>query len=435
MATYYISSTCGDDKNAGTSENQAWKSFENLSCISGGDTIKLKCGDIFFGSITLPDCDNPQNPTVLTSFGNGDKPVISLYKTALFWQPYQPNLWKLDLTDKNSFSGSFNTNTNVGFLFADGKINGQKKFDFDTLKEPGDFYSDDRFVYLYSPTKPGNDIQIACDGTVITLGCNCVVENLEICGCGGHGITAGHPPHDNIVCGAVISDCYIHHIGGSELKSYRVPGVRYGNGIELWRGGRDITIKNCEICNVYDVAFTMQGKPAHGGWNNVVFKNNILYGNEQSFEIWTSECTATDGFIDNCRFENNICIGAGKGWSHALRPDKSVGVHLLMYNLKSPKHKIDISNNVFYGAQCALYYIEGGNACDIPAEYHSDRNFIYLYEDTPVFCGKKMFYAKDITEFSGISNNETNSSVSTCKNDFCIDEKLISELKTKIITQ
>ena len=183
MSTYYISSSLGNDLNNGLSENTAWKTLENISKISGGDTVKLKCGDTFFGSIAVPDCNTTQCQTCITSYGDGEKPIISFYKTALFWQAHTENIWKLDLTDKNSFSGNPSLNTNVGFIFAENEIKPCKKFEMSQLENNWDFYNDDRFVYLYLSEKPSDNIQLACDGTAITLGDNCRVENLEICGC------------------------------------------------------------------------------------------------------------------------------------------------------------------------------------------------------------------------------------------------------------
>ncbi len=94
-ATYYISSTDGDDTNSGTDPNQAWKSLEmvikkcyNSPVFSPGDKILLKRGDTFVGRLQLHYTDGTlQEPIIVGAYGTGNKPVIYGDSRNFDWHP------------------------------------------------------------------------------------------------------------------------------------------------------------------------------------------------------------------------------------------------------------------------------------------------------------------------------------------------------------
>lgn len=87
---YYISSTSGNDSNAGTSPSAPWKSLSKLynswNIISAGDSILLKRGDTFApssvsnkGVLEIPKDKSGSEGAyiVIGAYGSGDKPIIS----------------------------------------------------------------------------------------------------------------------------------------------------------------------------------------------------------------------------------------------------------------------------------------------------------------------------------------------------------------------
>ncbi len=77
MATYYFANK-GDDNNSGNSPGQAWKSLDRMRDIplSSGDKICFKCGDIFEGSCILNTSGTSESPVMITSYGEGSRPVL-----------------------------------------------------------------------------------------------------------------------------------------------------------------------------------------------------------------------------------------------------------------------------------------------------------------------------------------------------------------------
>ena len=78
-ADYYVSSSFGADTNDGLSEETPWKTLEKLSAVEfkGGDNIYLKAGDVWHESFFPNGNATSENWITLTSYGEGEKPVIS----------------------------------------------------------------------------------------------------------------------------------------------------------------------------------------------------------------------------------------------------------------------------------------------------------------------------------------------------------------------
>lgn len=399
MNTYYISSS-GCDENSGISPENAWKTLKNIKeYVKGGDTVKLRCGDVFYGRLEIPSSSAKENRTVATSFGEGRKPRITRYKIAKgdVWEAEGGNIWRLDFGRCSGDDSSDASNT--GFIRVCGENRGFKMFDKSKLKKQWDFFSSESGVFVYSEKNPSeicDKIYIGAAGGAVSLGDNCIICGVEIFGGGTHGITG-------TVENAEIADCDIHDFGGSHLKTDPRENIRFGNGIELWSGGKNILIEGCKIYGIYDVAFTMQGFPKVG-WENVVFKNNIVYGCQQSFEIWTQSSEGGYG-MKNCVFENNICLDAGYCWSYDARPDKENACHLLLYALGCDSHGIRLRNNVFFNPRKSLYYSKTG---EIPLSYKSDENTVYLYNGAKLINPNAVMADKDFFE---VYQNEKNSKI------------------------
>lgn len=400
MPTYYVSSSTGNDNNDGLTPQTAWATIQkvNSTGIQSGDSVLFKCGDTFYGSIQFP---NFTSPTILGSYGVGNKPKITTYKIAnnqASWVQHSANVWKLDLTDTSKFTGNtYSTDANVGFLKLDGVIYGDRKFNLTNLTSDWQFYSDGTYLYVYATNNPAllkSDICIAINQKIITPSNNLIIKDLDILGTGGHAIQYSPVSNFSIV------NCDIHEIGGSTLVGYGDGTTRYGNGIELWQGGTNVIIEHNKIYDVYDVAFTMQGNNPTG-WTDIIFRNNVIWNCTQSFEIWAN-AGANSKFV-NCFFEDNICINSGYGWGYDERPDKNVAVHLLIYNVDSTITDITVRRNIFYNPRNALYY---SSRSVIP--YNSDNNYVFLKEGQKIL-EQSVYVVEQSSDFSTSLSAEENS--------------------------
>lgn len=369
MSIYYVSNT-GCDANDGLTPDFAWRTIAKVnSSISGGDEVRFRCGDTFYGKIFAKDGPDADHPTIYTSYGEGEKPVISQLKTAVpeRWEQFSDTVWRLDLTDITAFTGNVtDIDTNTGFIKVDRKIYPRKKFSADELEQQWDFWNDETYIYVKSVANPASiseNVAFACNIHGMDMSENLKVSGLCFRDTGAHGIRSkGVRVH--------ISDCDFMDIGGSQLVPYPIANVRYGNGVEFWSDSHDAAVERCRFSGIYDVAITMQGNGAHNSWENMIFRDNIIWKCQQAFEIWASDSWEDFGF-KNCLFENNICLDSGYGWSYDVRPDKANAVHLLINGIACPCCDIIVRGNIFYNARQATIFC--GNK---PEDYQVSDNTV-----------------------------------------------------------
>jgi len=343
--TYYISNN-SNDMNSGKSPEQSWKTIKK---IIAGNTYLLKRNDVFY--FTINKFNNPSNKkTTIGAYGQGNKPLISLYKSINqdAWQPVSQNIWKVDLKNTNNYTGFLNnTDTNVGFLKANSEIRGAKLSSTSLLQKNWDFYSDKQYLYIYLPNNPSNlssKVQFVTNVNIIELTNNMEVRDIALTGTGEHAVSG-------VLCkDDTLRNLDITEIGGS----YLIGVLRYGNGIQFWQGASDCLVEGCNVSQVYDVAYTIQGVQAQSTFENIVFKNNKASNNEQSFEFWVK---SPDGVFKNCFFINNYCTNAGYGWSYNVQPNKRSAVHLLAPMWNSGMSGLTISNNTFISAKAGYIYL------------------------------------------------------------------------------
>lgn len=76
---YYVNEAEGDDDNAGTTHELAWKTLAkvNASEFNPGDRILLRCGDVWAGETLAPTCSGTEDrPLVFGCYGTGTLPHI-----------------------------------------------------------------------------------------------------------------------------------------------------------------------------------------------------------------------------------------------------------------------------------------------------------------------------------------------------------------------
>ena len=102
--SYYFSSSSGNDAN-NNSINSPWATLAKLNSIfptlKKGDSILFKCGDTFIGQIVTA-----ANDIVISSYGKGQKPVITGLIKVTGWKQTNNHIWQAAIT-KNGMSPAF----------------------------------------------------------------------------------------------------------------------------------------------------------------------------------------------------------------------------------------------------------------------------------------------------------------------------------------
>ena len=353
--TFYVSAF-GSDNADGLSPETAWATIQKANSSLPDDTSRLlfRRGDTFYGELAPPfGCE-------IGAYGVGKRPTLTMFKLlnrSESWNEDSAGVWAIDLSSPDTHDGyTATTDANIGFLMVDGEVKPALKFASSELSEPWDFYCDipNRVLYVAAPANPTKlsaDIKAAPNGNAYGatgrvihcgMGSN-EIHDVHVTGTGGCGIGGVAPD-------VHIHDCLIDYIGGSELGLGSQ--LRYGNGIENWVNVKRWTIENNEITQVYDAAWSPQGRAGPSGtWEDLTVRNNHIHHCTQSFEFWSMGAQSTEGF-QRILIEGNRCERAGYSVFSDVRPDQDVRVHLLTYFWETPAD-IAVQNNIFsdsYGA-------------------------------------------------------------------------------------
>jgi parallel beta-helix repeat protein len=120
-ATYYVSSSSGNDANDGRTPGTAWNHLSKIymksvskEAFQPGDNILLKRGDRWDGQIRLQANGAPQKPVTIGAYGDGPKPLII--------GELQPVQWKPEL----HFAGIYKTDMGPGSVLGSIFLNGQQ---------------------------------------------------------------------------------------------------------------------------------------------------------------------------------------------------------------------------------------------------------------------------------------------------------------------
>ena len=306
--TIYVSSSEGSDNNSGLSPLYPKASLEQYSGVSNINVL-LKCGDTF----QMSDSFLVGNNSVYAAYGEGKRPKLDYYRNLdlLFKQVdgYE-NMWVADVSELDICNRTASkSNCNMGQLLINGEVNWKRKvgstsdmFDPLVLAEVADGgWSVDwhtNQLYLYSDQNPNDcNISYAPPLHAITMNKveNVIFNGIEIVGAGMHGISMKNVDNINI------SGCYIHHVGGSILVS---AGVRYGNAVQLWDSGSNVTVSHNFSDWIFDTCYTNQGNNGTAAENNVLFIKNIGAHSFWGLETW-GDAYSANSFMD-IRYAYNI---------------------------------------------------------------------------------------------------------------------------------
>lgn len=384
---YFISQS-GNDQNTGTSVKSPWKTLKDFQ---QGNTYLFHASDTFYLNIPKIKIEDSL-PTTISSYGKGIKPLISGYRiispNMIFPTNFQ-NIWQVDINSNLLGGLKSDQNENVGFLMIKGEIYGNKCKALKFLRKDGDFFDEKGILYIYASLKPNNKIYFACNGNIITLSNNLTISNLRVEGGGSHGVQGAN------VRNVRIKNLDIKNIGGAYINGFGNGFIRYGNGIEFWERAANCYVEYCSIKNVYDAAFTAQGRSPSKVFSNIIFRNNSISYCEQAIEFWQEHCI--DGF-KKCSFSNNKSIYAGYGWSHDVRPDTNAGVHVLVYFPLLGKSDVEINDNSFTNGRTA--------SLRLPVDFN--KNNCLSLDNNSYYGNKDKFIYYNNGEIKSISDFKSN---------------------------
>jgi hypothetical protein len=355
---YYVDATNGNDSNDGTSPAAAWQTLSKVSgsSFNPGDSILLKRGEIYRGQIIIPNSGTETTPITFSAYGTGDKPLIlgSIdYTDEANWSSLGNNLWT---TAEGSFPSDIGfilfgeeSNDNTGFKYIDHKkdqVTKEKDFWYDREKKCIVVYSTGNPGQVYPSIEIGYNIAVhshVIQGRVSGIS-YIHVENLEIKYFNSHAMAFVD------AVGIEVRDCDISWGGGSGRYYYEDDEwnmSRFGNGIEFWKSSKDCIVERCRVGQCFDSGLTFQGGSNVCDVSNIIFRDNIVFCNDMgNFEIGFGN---DNTIIKNIYYENNISIGAGRGWSREQRLHKTFGWDLTTwYGHTKEFDGFNVNNNVFY---------------------------------------------------------------------------------------
>lgn len=339
---YYFSNE-GSDSNDGLSPDTPLKDPTPYFNTSGASLL-FKSGEVF----NLNEINITNGQIMISSYGGVEKAVISGLKMSNnTFVKISDDVYSVVLEDSE-----------IGALIENGMNNWSRVSKQDYLSKSGDYYFDAGTRTLYKKSNEnieGTNVQysVGQNGIKLVGANNVVIQNVEICNYGRHGVNIGSS------CSNIeVENCYVHDIGGSELFT----NVKYGNAIQVWSDNcNNITISNNTVDNIYDTGITAQNSKttgAVGNSTNIVISNNTVsncywgmefYNNQQSYsaECYIERNMVTDirDITQGYRWDKSGIIGE-KGGANALR---FVGVN--------QNDHYYVTNNVFADSEDAALFI------------------------------------------------------------------------------
>lgn len=310
-ATEHYVAVDGRDTAPGT-RAQPWATVSHaLTQVAPGDTVLIR-GGIYRQQILwdgqLGGISGKTGAPITLRPETGEEAAFCLsrpFNRPEDWQSAGEDLW-------TTAAGSV-TGYDVGCVWHD-DLPSEKKWTRAELRETWDFWYDpeSKSVVVRAPANPATlarQIEIPIGAwmqhTVQLRHVNdVVITGLTIKYSNTHGIQM------TAVQGVTIRACRISHGGGAWIWADH---TRYGNGVELWCDGQDITVEDCDLSWIYDTAITNQGDA--GEQANIVFRRNRISHTKCGLEHWATGPANVRDVV----YENNTITDSGDNWARNLQ--------------------------------------------------------------------------------------------------------------------
>ena len=151
---YFVSAN-GSGTGFSEADPIAFDKIENAT-FQSGDRLLLKCGDVFYGSLSPCVEQTSEEPFVVTSYGSGRRPEIRHAKVVCRpWELCDDEFYKFNLTDPALFDGLKDSSDNVGFMEDSNGVKwGKRKENRKACVEPYEFFCADGFIYVKTNKDP-----------------------------------------------------------------------------------------------------------------------------------------------------------------------------------------------------------------------------------------------------------------------------------------
>lgn len=419
VGTTYFVANDGNDSNDGKTPKTAWQTFEKVSSadLKVGDGVLFNRGDVFRGFLkTKPGVS-------YGAYGVGDKPKFYGWDKSLA----DKELW--ELVDR--FNSVYRLKEDIldcGVLvFNDGEyhsykqipsyINGKfvcrddESVEFDIKKHlthdldivcfcdrrftnrpthgqdfPVPLMDEQCYGTLYLKCDRGNpgevfhSIEAAPRRNLVQISNNkdVTIDNICIKYAGAHAI--GAYLH---TVGLTVTNCEIGWIGGSTQNflgddpNYPQGGrgtvVRFGNGIEIYGGCENYTVKNNYIYQCYDAGITHQftTNSETVKMTGIRYTDNVVENCVYSIEYFlekkgTDKHTDDNGScMDDMVMSGNILRLSGYGWGQQ-RHNKNTPAHIKGWSYENTASNYIIKNNIFDRAKFKVLHLVARKESSLP---------------------------------------------------------------------
>lgn len=353
-------------------------SLENIpKNLQPGDAILFERGGLWrVGDNIL----KVPNGVILGAYGQGEKPKfygsLNDYADNSLWEKESENIWKTNIAYGN-----------VGIMVFDHcAALGVKKWEMNEVIANYDYYYDydSGNLYFYYDGDIESDfesIEIGGRGDVILLNSNSIADNICVKYTGSHGVILPTASE-----GVTITNCEIGFIGGScQFKQ-----VRFGNGIEMQLGAKNILVENNWVYQCYDAGITFQSWDSANRetyYENIIVRKNLVEFCYYGFEFFTSteEHGGSYSEIRDVSVDNNIFRFSGYVWCYEQRPDHWMNSHIRsrQYGYIEPTFNLKFVNNIFDCSRASIVFWWW---------HDPERNYIHPDEHPGVIVSANSFY-------------------------------------------
>ena len=379
---YYVSNK-GSSSNDGLTPETPFATPYNLGKVKlkAGDVVYFERGSVFRGTWTAMI-----DGVTYSAYGEGKKPEFygSIHDYA------DPKYWE-ETDVKNTYVCTEIFTKDIGGVIynedqsaikvtvgSNGIFDGKQFRDYKDIEKDLHFYRDTKTGKLYFKCNKGNPgevfdrIELNLAGTVVSVKANNItLDNLCVKYGGSHGIGLS-----NNYTGLTVQNCEIGFIGGAIHSIRDGWAIRFGNGIELWGGTDNFTIKNSYFYDIFDAAMTFQYSGSlETNIKNVSFVDNVIERCTYSFEYFLN--AGENSYIENITIANNLMWYTGEGYCFK-RYGENQDAHIKSWehNNNYVRGYFNITNNLF--AMSEAYLVQSWSGNDVSAKYDSN---IYIQSE------------------------------------------------------
>jgi hypothetical protein len=363
-ATYYLSSSQGNDTNAGTSSGAPWQTMSNVwynssgfgpKIFKPGDSILLKAGDSFDGPLVFSQSGTAGSPITVDRYGTGANPIIYGDHPTATWSavPGHPGIYSafignasmINLQYAYDYSGHLYTKSVQGGQTIDNWLDTFVAYTWGGTSN----------VYLQTPSgnSPAGNIRIIEHAAVYPGFLKYVTfQNLEIC----HGFIGMEPAmssyfiaqnnyiHDVWNSAIYFEDCVFSVMASNTVNNTGSDSLYLAYGGNNWIHHNVCSNSGVTVLNI-PPAGDRQGIGLQQGTNDLIEYNSLFYMHGSCFDYYyevNSEVRFNYGFSCGQAADTD---GTGLLFHHNIFDLNGIGKGILCAQAYNPSIS-PVSNNI-----------------------------------------------------------------------------------------